>query len=600
MALVWACGIADAQEPDVWRRVIAGPPSAGTALPYVRTGPDARAADYARRAVPPLGASIPDPATNLADELTIDASAERRELLAEWGPWLTGTGVSDNARQLVALLEGAGAHGLDPQAYKLDELRAGIAQRERAATLLAAEARHVRNRQVPEPGDRDVTETEYAAGGERLGRHLDDAFASLATHLGRGVVDARTVQRGLYRDPPEVDVEGLAEDLARGLLDVNSALLSVAPTHPAYRRLSEALALLLDQRERGVRRTRVPEIGTDRAGQRRDDVMDLKRRLVETGDLPPDTVLTPMFDAPLVLAVEAFQARHGLTVTGVVDPRTRAAMNQSLDEAIGELALNLERWRWMPRDLGERYVYVNLPNYRVEVMNGAQRIVDMRVVIGSTEHPTPTFSQDMAYLEFNPTWTVPASIAHSELLPLERRRPGYLKSRNFHYLGWRDGGFVKVPDSRVTREMLSRRPFPYTLRQAGGEGNALGRLKFMFPNPYAIYLHDTPAQKHFVLDDRAYSHGCIRVSDPEHLADVLLRVDGHEAGEVQALLAASGTTRARLTDPVPTHLVYFTAWIDDDGLLQRRTDVYRHDAALRIALEAAGTLLGTLGSDVGT
>ena len=568
---------------------------------YVRGGGDARAARHASRAPRTLAVTGPDPATNPADELVVDASAERRETLATWGPWLTGAGVSDNARQLLVFLDGARAHGLDGERYGLAGLRDAVAERERAATLAALEAQDPWIGRVLDAGldarERRVADNESGIDAERLDRRLEAAFTALATDLGTGVAEARTAQRGLYRDPPEIDADALLEGLAGGALDVNAALLSVMPTHPGYRRLVDRLALLLDERARGAVRTHVPEIGTNWVGHRHDDVMALKRRLVETGDLPPDTVLTPMFDAPLAVAVEAFRARHGLAPSGVVDPRTRAAMNLTLDDQIVEIALNLERWRWMPRTLGERHVFVNLPNYRVEVMNGDQRIVDMRAVIGSTEHETPVFSRDMAYIEFNPTWTVPASIAHRSVLPQALKDPGYLERRGFDFLGWKDGEFVKVARSRVSRATLKRRPFPYTLRQGPGPHNALGRMKFMFPNPYAIYLHDTPAKRHFALDDRAYSSGCVRLSDPDHLAEVLLRVDGHPEGTAKRLLRRNRTARARLQDPVPVHMAYLTTWVDDDGALQRRDDVYRHDASLRIALEAAGTLPGALGAE---
>ena len=606
LALVASAPAALGAEGSGWRRLA----PLGTGAPaYAGGGPDARAAGLAARfpdAVPAVEIRRvpidgPDPSANPAIELVVDASAERRETLATWGPWLTSTGVSDNARQLVGFLEGAGAHGLDGEAYGLSALAAGVAEREREATLRTLAAEDPWIGEVLEagldPDERRAAANERAIDAERLGRRLEDAFRRVAVHLGRGTVDARTVQRGLYRDPPEVDVEALLAGLAVGELDVNAALLSVAPAHAGYRHLTERMALLLDARERGVVRTHVPEIGTNWVGHRHDDVMALKRRMIETGDLPPDTVLTPMFDAPLAVAVEAFRARQGLAPSGVVDPRTREAMNLSLEDEIAEIALNLERWRWMPREFGDRHVFVNLPSYRVEVVNGGQRIVDMAAVIGSTEHETPVFSKDMAYIEFNPTWTVPASIAHRALLPRETSTPGYLERRGFDFLGWKDGRFVKVARSRVSRAALARRPFPYTLRQRPGPDNALGRMKFMFPNPYAIYLHDTPAKQHFALDDRAYSSGCVRLADPEHLAEALLRVDGHPEGTPARLLARGKTARARLHDPIPVHLAYLTAWVDDAGALQRRRDVYRHDASLRIALEAAGTLMSGLRTD---
>ena len=608
VALGAAAPVALAAESSGWRRLALYGQDGALVVPgYVRGDRDARGARPLARVAPPLAAPStvptegPDPASNPADELVVDATAERRETLATWGPWLTATGVSDNARQLLSFLDGAGAHGLDGEDYGLAALRGAVVERERAATLGALIEADPWIGGVVEAGlderERRARATEREIDVERLGRRFEEAFARLAGHLGRGVVDARTTQRGLYRDAPEVDADALVESLASGATDVNSALLSVMPTHVAYRRLTARMALLLDERARGATRTHVPELGTLWVGHHHADVMALKRRLVETGDLPFDTVITPMFDAPLAVAVEAFRARQGLAPSGVVDPRTREAMNLSVGDEIAELALNLERWRWMPRELGHRHVYVNLPNYRVEVMNGDQRIVDMRAVIGKTVHETPTFSKDMAYIEFNPTWTVPASIAHRAVLPEEVRSPGYLERRGFDFLGWRDGKFAKVPRSRVTRPMLSRRPFPYTLRQRPGPKNALGRMKFMFPNPYAIYLHDTPAKQHFALDDRAYSSGCVRLADPEHLAEVLLRVDGHAEGTAKRLLARGRTARARLNDPLPVHLAYFTAWVDDGGALQRRRDVYRHDASLRIALEAAGTLLGRLAAE---
>ena len=573
---------------------------------YVPDPADARFAAHASRARPaPRAATAASetsgPGATPVHGPVVDASAARRETLATWGPWLTGVGVSDNARQLLGFLDGVGAHGLDGEDYDLAGLRRAVRARERAATLAEIEAADPWVGAVRDAGldadERRAADRELEIDADRLDRRLEVAFARLAEHLGRGAVDARTVQQGLYRDPPEVDADALLEGLANGALDVDAALSSVMPTDVRYRRLTRRVALLLDQRARGVARTHVPEIGTNWVGHRHDDVMLLKRRLIETGDLPVDTVLTPMFDAPLAVAVEAFRARQGLAASGVVDPRTRAAMNLSLDEEIAEIALNLERWRWMPRTLGARHVFVNLPSYRVEVADGDQRIVDMRAVIGSTRHETPVFSRDMAYIEFNPTWTVPASIAHRAVLPEEVRSPGYLQRRGFDFLGWRDGKFVKVARSRVSRGMLSRRPFPYTLRQRPGPHNALGRMKFMFPNPYAIYLHDTPAKRHFALDERAYSSGCVRLQDPEHLAEVLLRVDGHPEGTAKRLLKRGRTARARLHDPLPVHMAYLTAWIDDDGSLQRRADVYRHDASLRIALESAGTLLGRLAAE---
>ena len=273
-----------------------------------------------------------------------------------------------------------------------------------------------------------------------------------------------------------------------------------------------------------------------------------------------------------------------------IGPRTREALARTVEQDIDDVALSLERWRWLPRELGARHVFVNLPDYRLQLFENGRTLADMPVVIGAKRFPTPSFSRDMSYLEFNPTWTVPASITNRELIPLERRDPGYLASRRFDFLELVDGRLEKVARETVTPEDFETTPFPYTLRQRGGAGNALGRMKFMMPNRYAIYLHDTPSKRHFALHERAYSHGCVRLGDPDRLADVLMRKDGKSTGEIARALANPLTNRVRLKTHVPTHLVYLTTWVDESGTVQRRPDVYGYDPALREALLGKGLL----------
>ena len=487
------------------------------------------------------------------------------------GPWFAPDDPSENARQLLRHVEGVGAQGLDPARYDIEGLREGI------AALFH-----------PLP-PRLMPSSEHAARAA-LAYRLNRSFERLLGDLGRGVVDARAVQSRLYRDRPDPDTDALIRSLERGDIDVDGALRAVGVSNAGYARLTEAMRGRLAERAAGGFRTRVDEDGELRIGQRHGDVMRVRSRLIETGDLDRSSVSTPLFDDTLARAVTRFQRRHGIAPSGRIEALTRAALNRTLEQEMDDLAASLERWRWMPRELGERHVFVNLPDYRLHLNEGEERLVDMAVVIGATDHPTPSFSREMSYMEFNPTWTVPRSIANEELVPLERRRPGYLKSREFDFLKVVDGRLQPVPHEDVTPEDLLKTPFPYVLRQRGGPINALGRMKFMMPNPYAIYLHDTQAKRHFTLHDRAYSHGCIRLSDPDTLAKRLMRIDGRSGREVERALAERETTRVRLRSPVPTHLAYFTAWVDEGGEVQRRADVYGHDPALREALRVHGAL----------
>jgi len=516
---------------------------------------------------PLLGAAVADSGD------TVGAFEEQRRRLARHGAWLDAHAPTTNARQLIERIADIGAHGLDPSRYDLDGLREGV------AALFD-----------PQPPRIPVEFAFDSPAHAALVYRFDRAFSRLARDLGRGIVDARATQAELYRDVPVVDIASLREALAFGTLDVDAALDSVAPTHERYLRLVDTTRKLLAEQAAGIVRTRVDEDTVLEAGAHDPDVMRIKRRLVETGEFPGGTAITPIFDSELVLALEAFRARNGLPPALTVDRHERDALNVDIEDELDALALSLERWRWMPRTLGERHVFVNLPNYRLTYHDGARRVIDMPVVIGALEHQTPSFSRDMSYLEFNPSWTVPPKIAYRELLPIERRRPGYLASRNFDYMKVVNGQLEKVAHESVSRSDLDLRPFPYYLRQRGGPGNALGRMKFMMPNVHAIYLHDTQAKRHFALHERAYSHGCIRLGDPDLLARTVLQLDGLSLGAAEALIGSRTTRRARLKQPLPTHLAYFTTWVDPYGALQRRADVYGHDEALRTALRANGAL----------
>lgn len=570
---------------------------------YTRSAPDNRAALH--RTPDHLGSNVAavTPRENVARKLLLDVSATSHSEQTIWGPWLRRTGVSDNARQLIEFLADIDHHGLSPNTYHLDLLQREIAEREVAATLGAFEAAALRAQRLvynaDDDGFRDASLKiiEHAGKkGARLERLLQASFTRLAHDLGQGVVDPRQTQRRMFRDAPTINAVQLMDDINAGLLDVRSALQRVMPNNDDYQRLLTTMEQLLDERAGGKQRTLVPEIGSMWVGHHHSDIMFIKRRMVETGDMAANTVITPMFDAPLKVGIMQFQERHGIPGSGIVDARTRGLMNVDVNEAISEVALSLERWRWMPRELGERHIFMNLPSYRMQMVDDGEEVIDMTVVIGSKQHPTPTFTRDMSYLEVNPTWTVPRSITQRTLLPKEIENPGYLRSRNFEYLELRDGDLHPVPYETVQTEDLHKRRFPYVLRQGAGPNNALGRVKFMMPNQYAIYFHDTNAKSLFDLPERAYSSGCIRVSDPEHLMRTIFGIDGRSDREIDRIWGSTETQRVTLDRAIPSHIVYITTWIDEDGSLQKRQDVYSQDARLREALARAGTLLTDIDS----
>ena len=493
------------------------------------------------------------------------------------GAWVTFSGLNPNTDVLVNAIADAEAHGLNPDSYELSSLEQELES-------------FVTNSEYSTKTNADA----LAQQRKSLELRLDKKFARFARDLGRGVLDAQKTQKNLFRPAPKVDTEALLQQLADGEATVREILAELTPSTPDYGKLVQHMRKLLKERDSAKQRTKVRYVKSVKLGGQHASIIDLKKRLKESGDLPADSPLGILYDNELESAIKAVQSRHGITATGQMNGPTAAVLNATVDDDIEQVAMNLERWRWMPRELGDRHILINVPSYNLTMMNGDQRIVDMAVVVGSEEHNTPIFSEDAQIVEVAPTWTVPASITNNELIPIERRKPGYLESERMDFFRWSDGKLIKVPRSQVTAEDFEKKPFPYVLRQRAGKGNALGDIKILMPNKYAIYMHDTQAKKLFAKTDRAYSHGCIRLSDPFRLGGLLLQLDGKSPEETKAFLKKKETTRVRLKSKTPTHISYFTAWIDDGGKLNTRKDVYKNNKSLIAGLHAKKTLLSTL------
>lgn len=416
-----------------------------------------------------------------------------------------------------------------------------------------------------------------------------------ADEMSNGRFDPRGKSALWSLQPAGTDVVSLlARASQTGLTEELKAALS--PQHLQYQALRREL-----ERYRGLsRRGGWEELEPGAAlkpGQRGPRVAALRARL-EAGDelegpAAPEAALPgesgtpaansgPVYDAALAAAVKRFESRHGLAADGVVDQATVAALNVPVEERIRQIELNLERWRWLPRSLGERYVLVNIPTFELGGYEAGRRTIHMRVVTGTAgETPTPVFAERMTHLVFSPYWNVPSSIAQEEVAPAAWHSRTYLARNNMEVLrGNRvvDPSSVDLGDPRLQ------------FRQRPGPGNSLGRVKFMLPNRYNIYLHDTPAKSLFAKARRDYSHGCVRVHQPFELARWVLQGTDWTAERIRAAMNAGVEKHVRLTQPLPVYVSYFTVWVDDEGRAQFRPDIYRHDAAHEPLLPAAPPL----------
>jgi murein L,D-transpeptidase YcbB/YkuD len=446
--------------------------------------------------------------------------------------WSGGQNASSRGREIAAALTHAEAHGLDPATYHQPVV-----------------ARHATDARPAERAALDVL--------------ASDGMLRLVVHLRNGAVRPETISGDVSIDPRPVDAQALVLDAAAAT-DLSAFLDGLAPQSESYHGLLDALAQYRAIAQAGGWPA-VPAKGpTVRPGESDPAIPDVRARLANTGEYADGDAGEPaLYDDTLAAAVKAFQARHGIPPDGVIGPATRAALAVPVGDRIGQLKANLERARWFPGQLGERYVAVNVPSYELVVVENGSTVMKMPVVVGRTDRRTPVLGTHITELIFNPTWTVPPTLLREDFLPKMQRNPGYLAKRG-----------LQVVSSRSM-----------TLRQPPGPKNPLGRVKFLMPNQFSVYLHDTTSKGLMREPRRAMSSGCVRLGDALGLANRLLADDPRWTPSLRKQFLSGWTTRyLPLREPVPIYLRYQTAWQDGESGLQFRDDVYGRDAELAKAL----------------
>ncbi len=469
--------------------------------------------------------------------------------------WSDARGPLPAARSLLRVLGGVLEEGLDPQAYRFDLLQELLRRAEGAP----------------------AASSELILDLDLL---LTDAFLLLASHLRAGRVNPETLHGEWV-----VGLERAAEFLPaldRALLtgDVGAALAEFRPPHPEYARLREALRRYRALEEAGPFPL-LPESARWQPGEEGEVADLLRKRLRREGDLASGAEGADDLEG----ALRRFQERHGLEVDGRLGKQTLRALNLTLAQRIRRLELNLERWRWLPRDLGDPHIRVNVPAFDLVVSESGAAALTMRVVAGREVRRTPVFSSRLDRIVFHPDWNIPRRIAIEDILPKARRDPGYLRREKIRVFEHWGPGAAELDPAEIDWSSVSAREFRYRLMKDPGPHNDLGRVKFLFPNPFAVYLHDTPSRALFSRARRGFSSGCIRIEKPLELAAWLLR--GEPAGSpeaIEALLGAGRTHTVRLRRPVPLHLLYMTAAVEEDGTVRFFEDLYGRDAVLDRAL----------------
>jgi murein L,D-transpeptidase YcbB/YkuD len=480
--------------------------------------------------------------------------------------WFWDSGPSPLFETAQKLLKDAAVHGLQSDAY----LDASLEER---------------------LNDLYKTETDSRTLAE-LDMLFTDKFLLFTTHVGEGRVVSVANGKSIWK---RTDALSTPTDVAlvssvRSGEELLSAISRLQPQNEQYSRLQQALAFYrsiesFDSQPISIASSIKP-------GDRSIAVPLLRKRLsylngnaisahakqnadsaavVVNTSVPTDSLL---YDAGLAAAVQLFQKRHGLTSDGVIGERTLRYMNQRISDRIAQIAVNMDRLRWAPAINSDNYLLVNIPDYKLTVYEGAQRAFEMRVIVGSSSTPTPVFNDQLHHIVFSPTWTVPTSIIKNEIIPNLRKDSTYYSEKNF---------VIYKQDVQIdpaTENWKDPNINPYQLRvvQNPGTDNSLGSVKFMMPNNMSVYLHDTPSRRLFAKDFRALSHGCVRLHEPAKLAAYLLKdQQGWDAERIAKAMSGSSPATIILKKRYPVYLTYQTAWVDDDGLIQFREDIYGHD-----------------------
>ena len=484
--------------------------------------------------------------------------------------WSTAGRPNDRAMDVVDILMRAEAKGLRPEDYDVDALR------QVSAAL--------------------TTDSATTLDVARFDVSVTTALLRFVSHLHMGRADPRALRFNLPDAHRSLDLAALIVDVAASP-DAATAIGAAEPPYAGYRALLDALA-----RYRALAADstlRPPELPTTtlRPGDALADAASLRRLLVAMGDLDaPDSLAVrdsggrQLHAGALVPAIASFQRRHGLDEDGVIGPATRAQLQVPLAARVRQIELTLERWRWLPDRPPDRYAVVNVPAFRVSLFENDERasraVLGMAVIVGLADgrHHTPVFSGTMREVVFRPYWDVPPSIARGELLPIIRRRPDYLDRTSMEIVRGGDDDATVFP---ATADNLARvADGTLRLRQRPGPGNALGLVKFVFPNRYNVFMHGTPDIDLFLRSRRDFSHGCIRVERPTELAErVLHGTPGWDRLAIERAMFGDRMVRVPLARPVEVFVLYGTAVAREDGTLYFHDDLYGHDARLTRVLD---------------
>jgi len=467
--------------------------------------------------------------------------------------WTDAQGLTPRATQALNVIANAGVDGLNPEIYKLSSIR--------ALTALPA-------------SDTDTILRNHLS----LEILISDAIMHYASDMDSGFAHH---QWNTGKESTTADEQLALLQQAAANPNIAEFLTALAPKTQDYTALKKVLQEYQTIASKGGWPEFVPG-KTIKPGAKDPRVATLRQILFANGDLAANIPAQEnTYDALTMEAVKHFQERHGLDANGIINTPTQEALTVPVADRITQISMTLDRMRWMPKDIGSRYVMVNIPAYALTAISGNNRL-NMNVIVGKASTKTPMFSKNITDIVFNPSWGVPTKIAVNEMLPKVRKDPDYLIKAGYTVMETRDGNSHVIDPHEVNWQSIGRGNFTYSFRQNPGDGNALGKVKFNIPDSDDIYLHDTSQHRLFERADRSLSHGCIRLSEPKSLTEFILGNEGWPEPKIEAAYDSATSKTVHIT-PLPVHLVYWTSWVDSQGRAHFSRDIYGMDKTLLAA-----------------
>jgi L,D-transpeptidase YcbB len=504
--------------------------------------------------------------------------------------WVNFEGPLKASEELLDAIDHADEEGLEPENYNLSEIEKLL------KTTFKVESRRQKrkHRRAKKSLDSEIRAKAWKEDTLKLYDliKLDfvvtASYLTYASHLLSGKINPNETE--LWFAKPRKRV--LSEHLEQALRSENikKSLEELLPKHPQYALLKSSLRIFTALSKKDT----FPKITINKKlklNESHPQIAVLANKLRVLGDLPKKDS-SAAFTPQVSDALKHLQARHGLEESGNLNTSTLAVLNEPIKDRIEQIKVNMERMRWLPDNFGDRYVLVNIPEFKLRLYEQSKVAMEMKVIVGTNFTPTPVFSDSMEFVVLNPTWTVPTKIILKEFLPKLIDNPKFLEENNYKlYDSWKDNA-EPIDGSSVNWSEVDTTHFNMRIVEGPGDRNSLGKVKFMFPNNLDIYLHDTPGHGLFNSNNRTFSHGCIRLEKPLELAEYLLKGKGWDRTKIEEHIGPEKQPETvMLPKKIPVHIVYWTAWVNDNNTLNFRKDIYSHDQFQEKAIKRKEALL---------